>query len=95
MPLFYQQHINQSTRLAIWKIEESESFFAETVPLKRDITHPHKRLQHLAGRYLLRFLFPIKLNGSMQAFTIIRRMDPVGGGIWLIKLTLGIMNLEA
>jgi phosphopantetheinyl transferase len=58
MPLFYQQHINQSTRLAIWKIEESESFFAETVPLKRDITHPHKRLQHLAGRYLLRFLFP-------------------------------------
>jgi len=58
MPLFYQQHINQSTRLAIWKIEESESFFSETVPLQRDITHPHKRLQHLAGRYLLRFLFP-------------------------------------
>ncbi len=58
MPLFYQQHINQSTRLAIWKIEESESFFAETVPLQRDITHPHKRLQHLAGRYLLRYLFP-------------------------------------
>jgi phosphopantetheinyl transferase len=58
MPLFYQQHINQNTRLAIWKIEESESFFAETVPLQRDITHPHKRLQHLAGRYLLRFLFP-------------------------------------
>jgi phosphopantetheinyl transferase len=58
MPLFYQQHINQTTKLAIWKIEESESFFAETVPLQRDITHPHKRLQHLAGRYLLRFLFP-------------------------------------
>ncbi len=58
MPLFYQQHINQSTKLAIWKIEESESFFAETVPLQRDITHPHKRLQHLAGRYLLRYLFP-------------------------------------
>jgi phosphopantetheinyl transferase len=58
MPLFYQQHINQSTRLAIWKIEESESYFSETVPLLRDITHPHKRLQHLAGRYLLRFLFP-------------------------------------
>lgn len=58
MPLFYQQHINQHTRLAIWKIEESESFFANTVPLQSNISHPHKRLQHFAGRYLLRCLFP-------------------------------------
>jgi len=58
MPLFYQQNINDSTRLAIWKIEETAAFFADTVPLQREITHPHKRLQHLAGRYLLRFLFP-------------------------------------
>ena len=58
MPLFYQQHINQHTRLAIWKIEESEAYFASTVPLQRNITHPHKRLQHLAGRHLLRYLFP-------------------------------------
>ena len=28
------------------------------MPLQRSITHPHKRLQHLAGRYLLRELFP-------------------------------------
>jgi len=56
MPLFFQQQVNPHTRLAIWKIEEAESFFA--VPLQRSITHPHKRLQHLAGRYLLRFLFP-------------------------------------
>jgi phosphopantetheinyl transferase len=28
------------------------------VPLSRDITHPHKRLQHLAGRYLLQYLYP-------------------------------------
>ncbi|MGF7229774.1 4'-phosphopantetheinyl transferase family protein [Arachidicoccus sp.] len=27
------------------------------VTLKSEITHPHKRLQHLAGRYLLPFLF--------------------------------------
>ena len=33
-------------------------FFLEHVPLQREITHPHKRLQHLAGRYLLRLLFP-------------------------------------
>lgn len=58
MPLFYQQHINDTTRLAIWKIEEDEEFFLRYVPLQQEITHPHKRLQHLAARYLLRFLFP-------------------------------------
>jgi phosphopantetheinyl transferase len=58
VPLFYQQDINENTRLGVWKIEEEEDFFLRSVPLKRDITHPHKRLQHLAGRYLLRFLFP-------------------------------------
>jgi len=26
--------------------------------LQNEITHPHKRLQHLAGRYLLKYLFP-------------------------------------
>lgn len=57
MPLFYQQNINETTRLAVWKIVEPEDFFLRTVPLQRSITHPHKRLQHLAGRYLLPFLF--------------------------------------
>ena len=56
MPIFFQQEIDGDTKLAVWKIEEEESFF--NVPLHRDITHPHKRLQHLAGRYLLRYLFP-------------------------------------
>lgn len=56
MPIFFQQEIDDRTRLAIWKIEEEEAFF--NVPLQREITHPHKRQQHLAGRYLLRFLFP-------------------------------------
>ena len=28
------------------------------MPLHREVTHPHKRLQHLAGRFLLQFLFP-------------------------------------
>ncbi len=58
MPLFYQHHINANTKLAIWQIEEDEAFFLAKVPLQSNITHPHKRLQHLAGRYLLRFLFP-------------------------------------
>lgn len=58
MPIFFQQPINGDTTLAVWKIEEDERFFLQHVPLQRHITHPHKRLQHLAGRYLLQYLFP-------------------------------------
>jgi 4'-phosphopantetheinyl transferase EntD len=58
MPLFYQQDINEHTRFGLWRIEESPDFFQESVPVSREISHPHKRLQHLAGRYLLRQLFP-------------------------------------
>ena len=58
MPLFYKKDINPTTSLAIWKIEEPEAFFLDYVPLKSTITHPHKRLQHLAGRYLLQYLYP-------------------------------------
>ena len=58
MPLFYSHTINESTRLAIWQIAEAEDFFLEKVSLSQQITHPHKRLQHLAGRYLLQYLFP-------------------------------------
>ena len=58
MPVFFQHQINDSTRLGIWKIEETEDFFKNNVPLHRDVTHPKKRLQHLAGRFLLQFLAP-------------------------------------
>ena len=58
MALFYQHNINQDTKLGIWHIEEPESFFLEKVPLKKNVTHPFKRRQHLAGRYLLSYLFP-------------------------------------
>lgn len=58
MALFYQHNINEATKLAVWKIEEHEDFFLAKVPLQRNITHPHKRLQHLAGRYLLQYMFP-------------------------------------
>ena len=58
MPIFYQQEVAEKTRLAVWKIEEDEDFFLQRVPLQREIRHPHKRLQHLAGRYLLQHLFP-------------------------------------
>ena len=54
MPLFYQQNINETTRLAIWDLQEEASFFGGYT----EIVHPQKRLQHLGGRYLLSFLFP-------------------------------------
>ncbi len=57
MPLVYQHTINSATKAGLWRIEEPEDFFLAKVPLKRDVTHPHKRLQHLAGRYLLPTLF--------------------------------------
>ncbi len=57
MPLVYQQNINEATKLAVWHIAEQEAFFLSKVMLPNTITHPHKRLQHLAGRYLLPELF--------------------------------------
>lgn len=58
MALVYQQNINPFTKLGVWHITEPESFFINKVPLQREITHPHKRLQHLAGRFLLKELYP-------------------------------------
>ena len=58
MPLFYQHNINDTSKLAVWHITEHENFFLEKVRLQKTISHPHKRLQHLAGRYLLQLLHP-------------------------------------
>jgi phosphopantetheinyl transferase len=58
MPLVYQKNINSTTKVGVWHIVEDEAFFLQQVPLQREITHPHKRLQHLAGRFLLKELFP-------------------------------------
>ncbi|HTD92359.1 MAG TPA: 4'-phosphopantetheinyl transferase superfamily protein [Chitinophagaceae bacterium] len=58
MPIFFQQPVSETSRLGIWKIEETEEFFKGNVPQHRNVTHPHKRLQHLAGRFLLQFLQP-------------------------------------
>ncbi len=58
MPIIYQHNINSYTKIGVWHITEDEFFFQEKVSVQRTITHPHKRLQHLAGRYLLKELFP-------------------------------------
>lgn len=57
MPLVYQQNINASTKLGVWHIDEDETYFTERVHIQQNITHPHKRLQHLAGRLVLTELF--------------------------------------
>jgi phosphopantetheinyl transferase len=58
MPLIYANKINSATKIGVWHITEEENFFLQKVTLQRSITHPHKRLQHLAGRHLLLDLFP-------------------------------------
>ncbi len=58
MPLVYQQNINAATKISVWHITEQEDFFLKEVPLKREISHWHKRLQHLAGRLLLKVMYP-------------------------------------
>ena len=62
MPLVYQQNINDHTKVGVWHITEPELFFLKEIEMKQSISHPQKRLQHLAGRYLLKqieFDFPI------------------------------------
>jgi 4'-phosphopantetheinyl transferase EntD len=58
MPIFFQQDIDGDAKLGIWKIEEEEAFFLRSVVPQRAVSHPHKKLQHLAGRYLLKYLYP-------------------------------------
>lgn len=58
MPLVYQQNINAATKMTVWHITEQEDFFLSTVPVQREIKHLHKRLQHLAGRLLLKEMYP-------------------------------------
>jgi phosphopantetheinyl transferase len=58
MPLIYHNSINNFTKIGVWHITEAEDFFLEKFSLQNSITHPHKRLQHLAGRHLLSILFP-------------------------------------
>lgn len=58
MALFYKHNFSEATKIAVWHIAEPESFFLQKVPVSNNVTHWHKRLQHLAGRYLLQELFP-------------------------------------
>ena len=56
--MLYQHRINSHTEMAVWKIEEPESYFTEQISIPVPPSHPVKRLQHLAGRYLLKLIEP-------------------------------------
>lgn len=62
MPLFYQQNINATTKMAIWAIEEPLAFFESKLQGRvedgKTIMHPVKRTQHLAARLLLQEMLP-------------------------------------
>lgn len=70
MPLFYQQNINATTKMAIWAIEEPLAFFESKlqgrVEASKNIMHPVKRTQHLAGRLLLQTMLPALDVNSIQ-----------------------------
>lgn len=58
MPLIHTIQPAADTKIGIWHITEEEAFFREKVSIEPQIHHPHKRLQHLAARYLLVALSP-------------------------------------
>ncbi|HTO15571.1 MAG TPA: 4'-phosphopantetheinyl transferase superfamily protein [Edaphocola sp.] len=62
MPLIFEKQ-DQHYHLIIWKITEDEAFFSDVLGFNVDIKHEKRRIEHLAGRYLLKFLdkdFPIE-----------------------------------
>ncbi|HEX5555010.1 MAG TPA: 4'-phosphopantetheinyl transferase superfamily protein [Chitinophagaceae bacterium] len=65
MPLIRIIQAQGGAKVGIWHITEPETFFRENLPeagagmdLESAVHHPHKRLQHLAARYLLVELEP-------------------------------------
>lgn len=62
MPLLKEWNIGDDGRGAIWKVEEDEAFFAEKTGVVSDIKNDKRRIEHLAGRFLLMHLeeeFPL------------------------------------
>ncbi len=62
MPLFKAWNIGSHGLAAIWQVAEDEAFFVAGTGLQPDIRNDKRRIEHLAGRYLLRQLqhdFPV------------------------------------
>ncbi|OJW78611.1 MAG: hypothetical protein BGO69_01090 [Bacteroidetes bacterium 46-16] len=62
MPLYREWSIAHHSLAAIWEIDEPERFFTERTGLTPDIKFEKRRMEHLAGRFLLKHLkedFPL------------------------------------
>ncbi|MEZ5017904.1 MAG: 4'-phosphopantetheinyl transferase superfamily protein [Flavipsychrobacter sp.] len=62
MPLFREWSSDAYSLAAIWKIEEPESFFIDRTGITSDIKNEKRRIERLAGRFLLKYLkndFPL------------------------------------
>lgn len=62
MPLIKEWEPDAHSLAAIWKVEEPEAFFIAATGLESAIKSPKRRIERLAGRYLLQFLkqdFPL------------------------------------
>jgi phosphopantetheinyl transferase len=62
MPLLKEWNINDHALAAIWKVEEPESFFIEQTGIASTIKNEKRRIEHIAGRFLLKHLkedFPL------------------------------------
>lgn len=71
MPLILRENIRQHSSMAVWEMQEREDFFSFPGPATDKIRHPKKRLQHLAGRFLLGQLSPLIAPEKIQ-------IDPFG-----------------
>jgi len=63
MPLYKEWEIGDHGMAAIWKVEEDEAFFAEQTGMTSDMKNERRRIEHLAGRFLLKQLeadFPLQ-----------------------------------
>ncbi len=62
MPLFREWSSDPFSLAAIWKIEEPEQFFVQRTGVTSDIKNDKRRIERLAGRFLLKYLkqdFPL------------------------------------
>jgi len=62
MPLYREWSSDAYSLAAIWKIDEPEDFFQSKIEIISDIKNDKKRIEHLAGRFLLKYLkqdFPL------------------------------------
>jgi phosphopantetheinyl transferase len=65
MPLVFQQNINEYTQMAIWETNEPIDFFLKAADATTHINHPERKKAHLAGRFLLKQIYPNLLDEDL------------------------------